>query len=123
MRKIIALVIAVSLMAITAGIAVANSATISERETRAGVEQVVIDDEINQASVYIDGKLTETRPATDRELEALKRQVAGEQKKQAIDDLRSSVADLKGRPLVDVNSRLARIEATLIELAEALGIE
>lgn len=123
MKKPIAIMLSViAILALVSGVT-ASSIVLTERETKDGIEQIVVDDDTLEVSIYLDGKLIETRPATDREADALKRQAADNERKLAVDDLRSSVADIKGRPLQNVNDRLDRLEQALIDLAAAIGIE
>lgn len=123
MRIRLAVILAVIAALALFSFASAASITLTERETKAGVEKIVYDDQTDEVNVYLNGELIETRAATEREIQAAAAQAKDVGRKQAIDDLRSSVADIKGRPLVDVNSRLDRIEAALIDLAAAIGVE
>jgi hypothetical protein len=122
-RVNVALLLAV--FAVLAGVSAASAGvvTLSERDAGGAVEVVQIDDVTGEVSVYMDGDLVETRPATDRELAALQRRQAKEQAESRIESLKTSVADLKGRPIVSIDARLDRLEAIVLELAAQIGVE
>ena len=125
MFKRIPLALILAAFAVLAGAAAASAGvvTLTDRETGKGNEVVQIDDVTGDVSVYLDGQLVETRPATDRELEALARRQAREAADGKVEALRASIADLKGRPLANADARLDRLEAIVVELAAQIGVE
>ena len=108
---------------VSATAALAGTVTLSERDTGTAIQLITIDDQTNEVSIFEDGKLIEVRPGTEREIAAIQRIVKAEDRQTKLDELQASVDDLKGRPVVVVNDRIARLETLVLELAAQLGIE
>lgn len=119
----LAIILGALAVMLAATMASAGVVTLSEREKGDSVELVQIDDVTNQISIYEDGVLIETRDATARELAALARIKKGEDEAQKLEDLKAGIADLRGRPIVNVSDRLDRLEAIVIDLAEQIGAD
>ena len=115
--------VAVRAIFVSATAALAGTVTLSERDTGTAIQLITIDDQTNEVSIFEDGKLIEVRPGTEREIAAIQRIVKAEDRQTKLDELQASVDDLKGRPVVVVNDRIARLETLVLELAAQLGIE
>lgn len=110
-----------ALLLIPAAAVAADQIELTKRETSSGVETIFLDDAKNEVTILLDGTPVATRPATPREIEAVDRKTAAQERSAALETVATVIADMKARP--SSNPDVQRVETAIQAITEALGIE